>query len=178
MKTKKMILVSILAVLFLNSLAACNIRLSLNGTEDMAKHMAAGIADIQPPKGFRAVFSGTYNEYTVVAYNSKDKEHSHLYLIQSSDPDDLDVFQQELESMMPDKLGVESEFTVIESRELTIRDADAMLVLTEGINADGETYRQVVVFFAGIGGPAALVFSELESDWDDERAEKLVSSIR
>jgi hypothetical protein len=67
---------------------------------------------------------------------------------------------------------------VLDTYPITIRGQETDMILLEGKNSDGKEYRQVIVDFEGKGGPAVLVFSELSSDWDLGKVEKLIATIQ
>jgi hypothetical protein len=67
--------------------------------------------------------------------------------------------------------------TVVESYPATVRGQETTLVVNEGVNSEGVSYRQVTVAFQG-SGPALLVISEPVTRWSQETVETFIASIR
>jgi hypothetical protein len=67
--------------------------------------------------------------------------------------------------------------TVVETRPATGRGQETTLVINEGVNSEGVSYRQVTVAFQG-SGPALLVISEPVTRWSQETVETFIASIR
>jgi hypothetical protein len=67
--------------------------------------------------------------------------------------------------------------TVVETRPATVRGQETTLVINEGVNSEGVSYRQVTVAFQG-SGPALLVISEPVTRWSQETVETFIAFIR
>ena len=114
----------------------------------------------------------------MVAYN-RGSGPGHLYLIQSEKETDGEKLAEMLSEMTPKSAPqVRMTMTVSESRAVTVRDQETTLVISEGINSEGQTYRQAMVTFQGNGGPALLVFSESTEKWDQTELDNLLASIQ
>jgi hypothetical protein len=72
--------------------------------------------------------------------------------------------------------GVEME--VVETKTITIRGEDATQIISEGTGENGVTIRQLMLFFDGKGGLAALMVMGATSTWDQEAIDDFISSIR
>jgi hypothetical protein len=59
-----------------------------------------------------------------------------------------------------------------------VRGQETTLVINEGVNSEGVTYRWVTAAFQGKGGPALLVISEPVTRWSQETVETFIASIR
>jgi hypothetical protein len=144
-----------------------------------AARKAAGIADFSLPDGYQPEMALEIAGYTVVSYNPGDG-HSHLYLVQA--PTSEDVTPEKLEEMLSQaqtgQRDKTTRMTIVETRTETIRGQAATLVISEGMNGDGDTYRQMTTAFKGKGGPALLVLEEPLTHWDDARVTQLIASIQ
>ncbi len=143
---------------------------------NLVTQAASRIADFDPPTGYYADFSANLMGYTAAAYNPGDG-HSHLYLIQSEKDADGEKLAQMLEELGPGASDPQTRITVIETRPVTVRGQETTLVISEGVNSDGETYRQVTVAFQGKGGPALLMLSEPVTRWNQETVDAFIASI-
>lgn len=144
---------------------------------NQAANIAADIADFDLPSGYMADFSAAVSGYSVVAYNPGD-DHSHLYLIQSSQAADGAALEKGLAELIPGARDTNSRMTVIENRPVTVRGQAVTAVITEGTNSENDQYRQLMVAFQGKGGPALLALSTPVEAWDEAMVDALLTSIR
>jgi hypothetical protein len=103
---------------------------------------------------------------------------SHLYLIQSEKEADGEELERMLTQLAPGSSDPNTRLTVIENRPISVRGQDVTLVISDGVNHEGESYRQAMVAFQGKGGPALLVLSESLELWDDESLGAFLASIQ
>jgi hypothetical protein len=163
------------AVLFI-LLSACGVRSTLNtGTENVTS-TAAEIADFDLPAGYTADFSASLLGYQAAAFHPGDG-HSHLYLVQSENESDGEKLAQMLDELVPGASDQQTHMTVIETRPVTVCKQEVTMVISDGVNSDGETYRQAMVPFQGKGGPALLVLSEPQSRWDQAAMDAFIASM-
>ena len=172
MKTK---ILALTTLIFL--LTACGMDVSLNTGTDQVASVASEIADFDLPDGYKSEFTASLNGYTLVSYTPGDGA-SHLYLIQSQDAADADKLAQAMQDIVPGEYDPESRMTVLETRPINVSREQTMLVLSEGSNGDGESYRQATVTFKGNGGPALMVYSTPLADWNIEAVNALLASVR
>lgn len=158
-------------------MTACGVNLTIETDIEKIDSAAAEIASFDLPAGYRSEFSITLNEYTLVSY-TPDDGYSHLYLVQSINAADTDRLLRAMQDIIPGQYDPDARMTVLETRPVTVRGEETTLVISEGINGDGKTYRQALVAFDGSGGPALLVFSAPVTSWDLAIAETMVASIR
>jgi hypothetical protein len=52
------------------------------------------------------------------------------------------------------------------------------VVVSEGVNSENVSYRQITVGFQGKGGPALLVLSETVEGWDQTVVDTFLASIQ
>lgn len=166
-----------LALTLLATLCACASPVAINTSSDDVAKAAAGIAEFALPASYAPEFTAQLGSYTAVAYNPGDG-HSHLYLIQSDKEADREKLAQTLADLVPGSSDPNTRLTVIENRAATIRGEAATVVISDGVNHDGNTYRQVTVAFQGKGGPALLVFSEPSESWDQSTFDAILASIQ
>jgi len=157
-------------------LAACGVNINLNTGQDKVTAIAAEIADFELPAGYSPEFTASFDVYTLVSY-APGKGSTHLYLVQSQDAADTEKLLQAMKDIIPGEYDPEAGMTVIETRPISVRGEQTILILSEGANGDGESYRQAMVAFKGNSGPALLVFSTPVAAWNLETLEALIASI-
>jgi hypothetical protein len=153
--------------------------LSLVFTDNPDEMVAAaeGIADLTLPAGFQPEFTASAMDYTVVSYSS-GQEGVHLYLLQSTRADDAGMLEEALAEAAPGVYDPQTRLTVLERQTVTVRGQEAALVISDGINGEGQAYRQGAVSFEGRGGPALLIYIAPVESWDRLVVNDLVVSIR
>jgi len=164
------------SLVLLTGLSACAASYAVKTDSDQVASAAADIADFDLPAGYRADFTAHLMGYTVAAFNPGDG-HSHLYLIQSADEADGEKLAEMLDQLAPGSSDPRTRMTVLETRPVTVRGEESTLVISDGINSEGESYRQATVAFQGQGGPALLVFSEPIERWDQATVDNFLASI-
>jgi len=172
----KILLITI-AVILLATLFACAPNVTMNSNPDDVANAASEIADFEPPAGYASEFTASLLGYTVAAYNPGDG-HSHLYLIQSEKEADSEKLEQMLADLVPGSKNSNTRLTVVENRAATIRGQAATLVISDGVNSEGASYRQVTAAFQGKGGPALLVLSGPTEHWDQSAMDAFIASIK
>ena len=172
MKIKTFLLILLIVIL-----TACSAGPNLNRSAEQVAAASAKIADFDLPDGYRADFSASLLGYSMAAFNNGDG-HSHLYLIQSENVSDGEKLAGMLDQMAPGSSDAKTRTRVIETLPVTIRGEETPLILSEGINSEGDAYRQATAAFQGKGGPAMLVFSEPVNHWSQVRIDALLRSIR
>jgi hypothetical protein len=171
------ILLITLATILLATLSACAPHVAINANSEEVSKAASEIADFVPPAGYASDFTAQLAGYRVVAYNPGDG-HSHLYLIQSEKETDREKLAQMLGDLVPGSSDSNTRLTVIENRIATIRAQATTLIISDGVNSEGATYRQITAAFQGKGGPALLVLSEPTERWDQSMIDTFITSIK
>lgn len=166
----------LLALGLLAGLTACSASYSVKTDADQVANAAAEIADFELPAGYRADFTARLMSFTVAAFNPEDG-HSHLYLIQSEDKADGEKLASMLGQLAPGSSDPRTSLTVVETHPVTVRGEEGTLVISDGVNSEGDSYRQATVAFQGLGGPALLVLSEPVEGWDQEAVDAFLASI-
>ena len=138
---------------------------------------AAEIADFELPAGYTADFSVAMSGYSAVAYSPGDA-HSHLYLVQSSQPADGAALEKGLADLVPGSRDTSARMVIVENRRVTVRGQAVTAVISEGINSENIAYRQLMAAFQGKGGPALLALSTPVATWDEAMVDALLASIR
>jgi hypothetical protein len=155
-------------------LTACG--MNINTDQDKVTAVAAEIADFELPTGYSPEFTASFDVYTLVSY-TPGKGSCHLYLVQSQNAADTEKLLRAMKNIIPGEYDPEAGMTVIETRPILVRGEQTTLILSEGVNGDGETCRQAVVAFKGNGGPALLVYSSPVAASNLETVEALIASI-
>lgn len=171
----KIKLLSILLMVFF--LTACEANPLLNTDAEKVLDVTEQIVEFPLPVGYKPDFTSSLKGYTLVSYRTEN-DNGHLYFLQSKDSADGENLQKILNNLVPGNSDGEGSQIVLDTYPITIRGQETDMILLEGKNSDGKEYRQVIVDFEGKGGPAVLVFSELSSDWDLGKVEKLIATIQ
>lgn len=172
----KKTLFSFMAATMLMALFACT-TMEVTNDPQHAEEAVAEIADFDLPMGYEPELSTKMLGYTLAAYKGKSGP-SHLYLIQSEKESDGEELARMLTQLSPGSSDPNTRMTVIENRPVTVRGQETMLIMSDGINSEGESYRQVAVAFQGKGGPALLVFSESLDAWNQAGVDEFLDSIQ
>jgi len=165
-----------LAAILLAILSACGTVEATNDVQHVTK-LASKIADFDLPVAYTPEFSAEMAGYTLAAYKGAS-DPSHLYLIQSGKASDGEELERMLTQLAPGASDPNTRMTVVENRPATIRGQDVTLVISDGTNSEGESYRQITAAFQGKGGPALLVLSESTENWDQSAVEAFIASIQ
>jgi hypothetical protein len=172
----KKFLFTTIAITLVAILTACGTVEATNDSEHVAK-LASKIADFELPEGFGSEFSAEMAGYILATYKGTS-DPSHLYLIQSEKEADGEELERMLTELAPGSSDSNTRMTVIENRPVTVRGQQVTLVISDGVNHEGNSYRQGMVAFQGKGGPALLVFSESLNLWNDDVVNTLLDSVQ
>ena len=165
-----------IAIILLGILSACGTVEATNDSEHVAE-LASKIADFELPEGYISEFSAEMAGYTLVTYKGTS-DPSHLYLIQSQKEADGEELERMLTQLAPGSRDSDTRMTVIENRPVIVRGQEVTLIISDGVNHEGDPYRQATVAFQGKGGPALVVLSDSLDLWNDETVEAFLASIQ
>ena len=157
-------------------LSACGTVAASNDSQQVLE-AASKIADFEVPADFVPQFTASVQGYTLAAYQGPSGP-SHLFLIQSDNQVDGSELEKMLKELAPGASNPSTHMTVIENRTATVLGQEVNVVVSEGLNSDNVSYRQVTVGFQGKGGPAMLVFSDSRDLWNLETVDALLGSIQ
>jgi hypothetical protein len=176
MKQIIQIMLVVISAIILAILSACGTAEATNDSQRVTK-LAAKIADFDLPAGYTSEFSAEMAGYTFAAYNGASGP-SHIYLIQSEKESDGEELERMLTQLAPGASDSNSRMTIVENRTATVRDQKVAVVVSEGVNSENISYRQITVGFRGKGGPALLVLSETVESWDQAAVDTFLASIQ
>lgn len=144
-----------------------------------AVRVGSEIAEYDVPEGFPEVFTAKLAGYEMIGYTGSDG-HSHIYFFQLPPgvTVDLSNLESELQKTFPASAESYLNVRVIDSHPGTIAGQDVTLVISEGTNHDGETFREISAAFQGKGGQALVVFSRPTASWDQAEVDNFLASIR
>ncbi len=171
------ILLTVAAAIVAATLFACVPGVSIKTDAQEVAKTASQIADFSLPTGYVPEMAGKMGDYIAASYNRGDG-HSHLYLIQSQKAEDGQGLSESLTSVMPGSRDRYARMTVIEKRTATIRGQAATVVISDGVNSEGQSYRQATAAFQGKGGPALLVLEEPMDRWNQAAVDAFVASLK
>lgn len=172
----KQIMLSVICTIMLAILAACGTVAASNESQQVLD-AASNIADFDVPADFTPQFTASASGYTLAAYKGPSSP-GHLFLIQSDNQADGSELEKMLKELAPGSSSPSTHTTVIENRTATVRGQEVNVIISEGMNSENVSYRQLTVGFQGKGGPAMLVFSDSEERWDSGTVDALLASIQ
>ncbi len=142
--------------------------------------VAGQIADFQVPANYRSEASVSLGDYMFVSYAPGDG-HSHIQMVQV--PNSVHVDQAALERYAEQAnpntgRNRYSNVRTVGQTQATIRGQDVTLIISEGTNRDGQTYRVLTGLFQGKGGPALLSIEAPVSNWNQAEVDAFIASIK
>jgi len=176
MKQITQIMLVVVSAIMLAISSACGTVEATDESQHVTK-LASKIADFDLPAGYTSEFSAEMLGYTIAAYKGTSGP-SHLYLIQSAKESDGEELQRMLTQLAPGSSDPNTRMTVIENGIATVRGQEVAVVVSEGVNSENVSYRQITVGFQGKGGPALLMLSETVEGWDQAAVDTFLASIQ
>jgi len=147
---------------------------------EKAAQSASEIVDFTPMIGFQPVSSLSILGYNMVIYSGGDQSPDVMILMQM--PGNMEINDstiQQMQKSMEQQSGRQmNNIKTIESRDLTIREKPARMIIQEGENENGTTVRQMMLAFQGKGGIAMLMYASDASAWDQAAVDQMVESVR
>lgn len=150
------------------------------GNPAKAEDMAASIASYSLPAGFGDPSAAQLAGVTFVSYTGEDG-HSHIQFFQL--PAGVQLDPVEIEKQMRSSVGAAGregprDAKVVDRLPAKIAGQDVTLVVSEGINSDGQPFREVIGMFQGKGGQALVVYETPVSSWDQAQVDAFIASIQ
>lgn len=140
--------------------------------------IGSDIAEYDLPDGFGEGYAAQAADFSLVAYTGADG-HSHIYFLQLPAYVNLDEAEIRNRMQQAQESGdLPEELKVVETQTGMIRGEEIELVISEGANHDGQSYRQVSGTFQGKGGQAMVVFEAPVEAWDQATVDAFLASIR
>jgi hypothetical protein len=146
--------------------------------QDVSEQSAA-IADFDVPAGFEAESSMHFLGFTFVLYQSQSLD-SVIVLVQMPIQDQMtDANIRQMQDQMERQYGRSlRNLETIDEYDATIRGEPGKVIIQEGVNENGVTFRQMLVVFQGEGGLAMMSILGPADNWDQNAYDALVESIR
>jgi hypothetical protein len=153
---------------------------AFNTDANQVKNVSASIADYTLPEGFGSATTMQLAGFDLVSYTGDDG-YSHIYFFQL--PDGVQLDPAEMERKLKENTaepgdGAVRKTEVVDQLPATIRGQETTLVVSEGVNRDGQPFRQVSAIFQGNDGQAMVLFERPAEQWDQAEADDFIASIR
>lgn len=151
---------------------------SFQSSSASAGTIADGIAEYELPVGYGDEFGMQVADFAMVGYTGADK-NSHIFFFQM--PAYVKLDEAEIRNRMKEAQvsgDLPEELRVVDYQTGVIRGQEIELVVSEGVNHEGQTYRQVSGAFQGRGGQAMVLVSGPVESWDQEMVDEFIASIR
>lgn len=175
------LLAGIAGLLLFRSASSTVVR-TIQNDPAQAPAIIENIAEFDLPADFGEPYAKSLAGFNLLSYTGQDG-HSHITFFQLPagvhlDPEELErQFNQAIDTAPdPESRGRKSE--LIDQFPATIRGQETTLVLTEGLNSDGQTFRQFTAIFEGENGQTLVTFERPLATWDQAEAEAFFASIR
>ena len=165
----------VLTLLGLFCLAGCSIpSLLINPNDNLEK-----ICSFEVPEGYDLQFVVELNGNPMISMSGPE-ESDHIYLVQL--PDEININLNDLDKPMGVMLGRQekdaSEPTLVERKTVSICGQNVSLMVSEGINAEKQAYRQNTAVFLGKHGAALVNISSTVAQWNQPMVDKFLASIQ
>ncbi len=139
---------------------------------------AQQIATIDMPAGYSASEGFNIFGVTMAIFKSSSSDVFIMLMQMPKTGDltqaDIDLMQQTFNRQYSSR-GYQMH--VVSTKDMTIRDKPAKMIVSEGTGS-GKAIRQVVVFFTGNNGLAALFVTGPQDQWDAQAYDAMIRSIR
>ena len=173
------LLVAVLAFTLFQS-ATRSVLSSVQADPGEAAQVGQAIADYDVPAGYSPSVATQFAHFEVVGYDGPTGS-THLYLFQL--PPSVHVDQPELERQLQSATETEgsgdvTNMQIVDEQPVTIRGQATTLVVSEGVNGQGEPIRSANAAFQGKDGQALVSFSGPIAAWDTEVVEAFLASLR
>lgn len=141
--------------------------------------IATQIADFELPAGYGNTVTAHLAGYSLVGYTGTD-EHSHIYLAQadSSTGITMEEIQRHILETSRAEQDQNVEMQIVDTVAATIRGQEVNLVVSEGLNHDGDVSRQLSGLFQGRSGPAVVIVSGPAATWNQALVDEFIASVR
>lgn len=164
--------------ILLFNISSRTIERSIQTSSGSVTEIGSDIAEYDLPAGFGEGYAAQAADFSMVAYLGKDG-HSHIYFLQL--PAYLNLDEAEIRQRMQqaqESGDLPEELKVVETQTGVIRGQEIELVVSEGNNHEGQSYRQVSGVFRGKGGQAMVVFEAPVEAWDQAMVDAFLDSIQ
>lgn len=152
---------------------------AVEATPERADQVADQIVDFTLPVGYGSPAVVDMAGFKLVAFTGAD-DHSHLMLGQLRPGVRLDA--PTLEDRIRDAHGYRwndrPRMAIVGSMPAVIRGQAVTLAIAEGLNHDGDLYRDLFGVFEGKGGQAAVLISGPVSTWDHDTVGAILVSLQ
>lgn len=152
---------------------------SLETDSGKVAQVSNSIAEFSVPEGFGSPYAAHILGFSVVGYTGAD-HHSHIYFAQL--PKLLPVDRAEIEAQLRQATfgptyDRTTKMTVVDRQATTIRGQDVTLLVSEGTNSNGDSFREVTGLFDGNGGQVLVVYETPIQSWDQAEVDAFLASI-
>lgn len=188
--TMKVILGILIGGMLVCALAGAGAYLALHATGRMLDRavqddpanvgqIAASIANYALPDGFDSGVAMQAAGMAFVSHTGADG-HSHAMFFQL--PSGVHVDQAEIERQFKQTAGKgqvgDRQVQVVDQIETIICGQQTVVVISEGVNSDGQIFREATATFDGRGGQALVVYEAPVSAWDQATVDAFFASIQ
>jgi hypothetical protein len=171
--------ICVVGIIFVNMMGK-NIVADAQPDPAKAAQTASEIADFTPLDGYQAITDMKILGYTVVVYSNGNSDSEVLILMEMAMLTEINESTiKQMQQAVERQSGQSSNnMRVVESRDLTIRDKPARMIVQEGTSSETSVaLRQLMVAFQGKGGVCMLMLTVPADQWDQESIDRMVESI-
>jgi len=149
-----------------------------SSVEQDAASVAGEIAGYDLPAGFGAPFSIQVGGFSMISHTGFD-QHSHIYFFRI--PPNVHIDETEIESKLSGSGWVQYpvRYTLVDEQVGMVRGQETTLITGEGINGEGQRFRQMsAAFTTDDGADAYVIISMPVEAWDQDAVDGFFRSIR
>ncbi len=150
---------------------------------DKIAEVARSIVDYQLPSGYSEQFGMSLFGFDMVGFgpeNRKQMPQTIIFLAQF--PKSLGFDKAEMERQMQQAVQRQSgrrgiQLETIDQKTVIIQDQEVPLIISEGVDSEGESMRQVSGIFKGKEGAAMLMIMGPVHRWDQNAVDFFIDSL-
>ena len=152
---------------------------TVEATPERADQVADQIVDFTLPAGYDSPAVVDLAGFKLVSFTGAD-DHSHLMLGQLRPGMWLDppILEQRVRDAQGYRWNDRPRMAIVGSMPAIIRGQAVTLAIAEGVNHDGDLYRDLFGVFEGKGGQAAVLISGPVSTWDQDAVDAILATLQ
>jgi hypothetical protein len=151
---------------------------SIETDAETVTEIKGSIAEYDLPVGFGKPYAVQLGGFSMISHTGLDN-HSHIYFFRT--PGNVHFDQGEIERKFspPGGMKFTERYVKMDEQPGMIGDQETTFVVSEGLNGEGNGYRQISApFTSSDGGNAVVVISMPVASWDQDVVDAFLGSIR
>jgi hypothetical protein len=152
---------------------------SLNIDKQPLDKAKEAICDFDIPLGYQTQFVVSIGDMPIISLIGKN-ENSHIYLVGLPENADIDLSNtsQPVGVLVGRDDDSQKKVWVVDKKNVMIRGQETLLVISEGVSGEGQSYMEMTAIFNGNSGSALVNISSPTSVWDQSIADTFLASLK